>query len=259
MTNAPNRTSRVMVVMPAYNAERTVEKTFRDIPPGSVDSVLLVDDASRDSTVATAERLGIRVIRHERNKGYGGNQKTCYDAALADGADIVVMVHPDYQYDPRVIPFAVGFIETGICDIVIGSRVRTRRETLEGGMPAYKYISNRVLTIFENVVLGQNLGDFHSGFRVYHRRVLEAIPFRGNSDDFIFDTELLAQAVVLGFRIGDIPIPTRYADDASSINFRRSLKYGIQTVGVMGKFLLHRLGLYKAPIFRTKPQVPDRV
>ncbi|MBN2202359.1 glycosyltransferase family 2 protein [bacterium] len=245
--------------MPAYNAERTVEKTFRDIPPGSVDSVLLVDDASRDSTVATAERLGIRVIRHETNKGYGGNQKTCYDTALADGADIVVMVHPDYQYDPRVIPFAVGFIETGICDIVIGSRVRTRRETLEGGMPVYKYISNRILTIFENVVLGQNLGDFHSGFRVYHRRVLEAVPYRGNSDDFIFDTELLAQAVVLGFRIGDIPIPTRYADDASSINFRRSLKYGIQTVGVMGKYLLHRLGLYRAAIFRAKPQAPGRV
>ncbi|MDM7924633.1 MAG: glycosyltransferase family 2 protein [bacterium] len=252
------RKSRVMVVMPAYNAERTVEKTFRDIPAGSVDSVLLVDDASRDNTVATAERLGIKVIRHEANKGYGGNQKTCYDAALADGADIVVMVHPDYQYDPRVIPFAVGFIETGICDIVIGSRVRTRRETLEGGMPVYKYISNRVLTIFENVVLGQNLGDFHSGFRVYHRRVLEAIPYRGNSDDFIFDTELLAQAVVLGFRIGDIPIPTRYADDASSINFRRSLKYGVQTVGVMGKYLLHRLGLYRSAIFRAKPQAPDR-
>ncbi len=258
MQNEYNRKSRVMVVMPAYNAERTVEKTFRDIPPGSVDSVLLVDDASRDSTVATAERLGIRVIRHEKNKGYGGNQKTCYDAALADRADIVVMVHPDYQYDPRVIPFAVGFIETGICDIVIGSRVRTRRETLEGGMPVYKYLSNRILTIFENVVLGQNLGDFHSGFRVYHRRVLEAVPYQGNSDDFIFDTELLAQAVVLGFRIGDIPIPTRYADDASSINFRRSLKYGIQTVGVMGKYLLHRLGLYRAAIFRTKPQAPNR-
>jgi glycosyltransferase involved in cell wall biosynthesis len=250
---------RVLVVMPAYNAERTVEKTLRDIPPGSVDGVLLVDDASRDGTVAAAERLGIRVIRHEKNKGYGGNQKTCYNAALEDGADIVVMVHPDYQYDPRVIPFAVGFIQAGICDIVIGSRIRTRRETLEGGMPVYKYISNRFLTIFENVVLGQNLGDFHSGFRVYHRRVLEAVPFRENSDDFIFDTELLAQAVVLGFRIGDIPIPTRYAADASSINFRRSLKYGIQTVGVMGKYLLHRLGLYRAEIFRTKPQAPDRI
>ena len=249
---------RVLVVMPAYNAEHTVEKTLRDIPQGSVDGVLLVDDASRDGTVAAAERLGIRVIRHEKNKGYGGNQKTCYDAALTDGADIVVMVHPDYQYDPRVIPFAVGFIRTGICDIVIGSRIRTRRETLEGGMPVYKYISNRFLTIFENVVLGQNLGDFHSGFRVYHRRVLEAVPFRENSDDFIFDTELLAQAVVLGFRIGDIPIPTRYAADASSINFRRSLKYGIQTVGVMGKYLLHRLGLYRAAIFRIKPQAPDR-
>jgi glycosyltransferase involved in cell wall biosynthesis len=256
MTTEDARKPKVIVVMPAYNAERTVEKTFRDIPPGSVDEVLLVDDASRDRTAETAERLGIRVIRHGKNRGYGGNQKTCYDQALADGADIVVMVHPDYQYDPRVIPFAVGFIRTGICDIVVGSRIRTRRETLEGGMPVYKYISNRFLTILENVVLGQNLGDFHSGFRAYGRRVLETIPYRENSDDFIFDTELLAQAVVLGFRIGDIPIPTRYAADASSINFRRSLKYGVQTVGVMGKYLLHRLGLFHAGIFRRKKPVP---
>jgi glycosyltransferase involved in cell wall biosynthesis len=258
MTTDESPKPKVIVVMPAYNAERTVEKTFRDIPPGSVDKVILVDDASRDHTVETAEKLGIRVIRHEKNRGYGGNQKTCYDHALAGGADIVVMVHPDYQYDPRVIPFAVGFIQTGICDIVVGSRIRTRRETLEGGMPVYKYISNRLLTIFENVVLGQNLGDFHSGFRVYHRRVLETIPYHENSNDFIFDTELLAQAVTLGFRIGDIPIPTRYAPDASSINFRRSLKYGIQTVGVMMQFMLHRLGLYHAGLFRRKKPVHGR-
>jgi glycosyltransferase involved in cell wall biosynthesis len=244
--------------MPAYNAETTVEKTFRDIPAGSVDEVLLVDDASRDRTVAVAERLGITVIRHAENKGYGGNQKTCYDSALARSADIVVMVHPDYQYDPRVIPFAVGFIQTGICDVVIGSRVRTRRETLAGGMPLYKYLSNRLLTITENILLGQNLGDFHSGFRVYHRRVLEEVEYHSNSDDFVFDTEFLAQCVARGFKIGDIPIPTRYAPDASSINFHRSLRYGLLTLVVMGKFLLHRAGLYHAAIFHRAAVDADK-
>jgi glycosyltransferase involved in cell wall biosynthesis len=242
---------KVVVVMPAYNAEQTVEKTFRDIPEGCVDEVLLVDDASSDGTSEIAERLGITVIKHERNQGYGGNQKTCYDNAFARGADVVVMVHPDYQYDPRVIPFAVGFIRTGICDVVIGSRIRTRKETLDGGMPLYKYISNRILTTLENIVFGQNLGDFHSGFRVYRREVLEKIDYHANSDDFIFDTELLAQAVVFGFRIGDIPIPTRYSPEASSINFRRSLKYGIQTLFVMAKYLLYRTGIFRFRLFRN--------
>jgi len=243
---------KVIVVMPAYNAEQTVEKTFRDIPPGSVDEILLVDDGSTDRTVEVAKRLGICVIQHERNRGYGGNQKTCYDHALSQGADIVVMIHPDYQYDPRVIPFALGFIQTGICDIVIGCRIRTRKETLEGGMPLYKYIANRILTTIENIVLGQNLGDFHSGFRVYKREVLEKIPYHVNSDDFVFDTEFLAQAVAFGFRIGDIPIPVRYASDSSSINFRRSLKYGIQTLWVMAKYLLHQLGIFRFSLFSSK-------
>lgn len=243
---------KIIVVMPAYNAEQTVEKTFRDIPPGSVDEILLVDDGSTDRTVEVAKRLGIFVIQHEKNLGYGGNQKTCYDHALARGPDIVVMIHPDYQYDPRVIPFAVGFIQTGICDIVIGCRIRTRKETLEGGMPIYKYIANRILTTIENIVLGQNLGDFHSGFRVYKREVLEKIPYHLNSDDFVFDSEFLAQAVAFGFRIGDIPIPVRYAADSSSINFRRSLKYGIQTLGVMVKFILHQLGIFRFPLFSFK-------
>jgi glycosyltransferase involved in cell wall biosynthesis len=250
LKNDSSTGSKVIVVMPAYNAEQTLEKTYRDIPEGAVDEVLLIDDASRDRTSQIAERLGITVIKHERNLGYGGNQKTCYDNALKRGADVIVMVHPDYQYDPKVIPFAVGFIRTGICDIIIGSRIRTRRETLEGGMPVYKYVSNRILTIIENLALGQNLGDFHSGFRVYRRDVLEKIDYRINSDDFIFDTELLAQAVVFGFRIGDIPIPTRYSPESSSINFRRSLKYGIQTLIVMTKYLLHRTGVFRIRLFR---------
>ena len=240
---------KVIAVMPAYNAETTLEKTLRDIPPGSVDEVLLTDDASTDGTVEIARRLGITVLCHERNRGYGANQKTCYDAALERGADAVVMIHPDYQYDPRIIPFALGFLSTEICDIIVGSRIRTRREALEGGMPFYKYISNRFLTITENFVLGQNLGDFHSGFRAYRREVLERIDYRRNSDDFVFDTEFLAQAVYMGFRIGDVPIPARYFPEASSINFRRSATYGIQTLGVMLKYTLAKLGLCRVDLF----------
>ena len=245
---AQNR-GKVIVVMPAYNAAPTLEKTFCDIPAGSTDEVILTDDGSSDGTVDIARRLGITVLRHGENRGYGANQKTCYDAALDRGADTVVMVHPDYQYDPRVIPFAVGFVTSGICDIVVGSRIRTRRETLDGGMPLYKYISNRFLTTMENLVLGQNLGDFHSGFRVYRREVLEEVPYHENSDDFIFDTEFLAQAIHRGFRVGDIPIPTRYFPEASSINFRRGLKYGLQTLWVMFKYLLQRTGAFHFPLF----------
>lgn len=240
---------KVIAVMPAYNAALTVEKTFRDIPPGTVDEVILVDDQSKDDTVEIAERIGITVIRHEVNKGYGGNQKTCYAAALERGADYVIMIHPDYQYDSRIIPYAIGFLQTDICDVILGSRIRTRRETLKCGMPIWKYISNRFLTIFENISLGQNLGDFHSGFRCYTRKVLETLPYEINSDDFVFDTEFLAQTAYFGFRLGDVPIPVRYFDEASSINFKRSLTYGIQTVVVMGKFLLQKIGLVKFPIF----------
>ena len=242
--------TRTIAVMPAYNAERTVEKTFRDIPTGCVDQVILVDDASTDDTVNVAKKLGITVLIHSENKGYGGNQKTCYDAALEAGADIIVMIHPDYQYDPRIIPYASGLLSSGICDVILGSRIRTRQETLACGMPLYKYVANRFLTIIENIILGQNLGDFHSGFRVYHREVLKAIPYRNNSDDFVFDTEFLAQAVYFGFRIGDIPIPTRYFKEASSINFFRSTKYGLQTLLVMAKYLLQKSGLFKFKVFR---------
>src|SRR5215468_3561238 len=248
----PRRQQRVIAVMPAYNAEKTLAATLADMPPGSVDEVLLVDDGSRDRTVPIARELGLTVIEHPRNRGYGGNQKTCYRQALERGADIVVMIHPDYQYDSRVIPHALGFIELGICDIVLGSRIRSRREALAGGMPVYKYVSNRFLTAVENLALGQNLGDFHSGFRVYRREVLERIPYEGNSDDFVFDTQFLVQAVRLGFRLGDIPVPVRYFDEASSINFRRSLRYGLLTLGVVGQYWLDRLGLVRSSRFVPK-------
>jgi glycosyltransferase involved in cell wall biosynthesis len=196
--------------------------------------------------------MGLSVIVHEKNTGYGGNQKTCYQYCLEKGADIVVMIHPDYQYDARVIPHAVGIVELGICDVVLGNRVRGRKETLRCGMPWWKYVSNRALTAFENLMLGQNLGEFHSGFRVYRRKVLETIPFERNSDDFVFDTQFLVQAVHFGFRLGDVPVPVRYFNEASQINFRRSSKYGLQTLTTVGKFWLNRLGMWKSPLFKAK-------
>jgi glycosyltransferase involved in cell wall biosynthesis len=248
----PQRTQRCIAVMPAYNAERTLAATLADMPPGCVDEIILVDDGSKDRTVAMAREMGLTVLVHPHNRGYGGNQKTCYREALQRGADIIVMIHPDYQYDSRVIPHAVSFIELGICDVVLGNRIRSRQEALSGGMPVYKYLSNRFLTTVENFALGQNLGDFHSGFRVYRRAVLERIPFEKNSDDFVFDTQFLVQAVRFGFRLGDIPVPVRYFDEASSINFRRSLKYGISTLGVVGQYWLDRLGIRRSSLLRPK-------
>lgn len=243
---------KVIAVMPAYNAALTLERTVADIPPGSVDQIIVVDDCSRDNTVEVAQRLGLTVVRHEKNLGYGGNQKTCYRLALDAGADYVVMIHPDYQYDSRVIPVAIEIIRLGICDFVMGSRIRTRREVLEGGMPLYKYIANRCLTFIENVALGQNLGDFHSGFRAYRREVLETLPYELNSNDFVFDTQFLAQAVYFGFKLGDIPVPVRYFDEASSINFRRSVTYGLATLGVIGQYWLKKLGLSRSRLFVRK-------
>jgi glycosyltransferase involved in cell wall biosynthesis len=240
---------KTIAVMPAYNAARTLERTVADIPPGSVDEIILVDDCSRDNTVEIAERLGLTVIRHEKNLGYGGNQKTCYQRALENGADYVVMIHPDYQYDSRVIPAAIDIIRLGICDFIMGSRIRTRREALAGGMPPWKYIANRCLTLTENIALGQNLGDFHSGFRAYRREVLETIPYLKNSNDFVFDSEFLAQAVYFGFRLGDIPVPVRYFDEASSINFQRSVTYGFATLNVLAKFWLRKTGVWRSPLF----------
>ncbi len=246
------RKHKIVAVMPAYNAERTLAATVADIPPGSVDEIILVDDGSKDRTVEVAREMGLTVIVHPRNRGYGGNQKTCYRTALEHGADIVVMIHPDYQYDSRLLAHAVGFIELNICDVVLGSRIRSRAEAMRGGMPIYKYLANRVLTFLENLALGQNLGHFHSGFRVYRRQVLETIPFERNSDDFVFDTQFLVQAVRFGFRLGDVPVPVRYFDEASSINFRRSLVYGFTTLGVVGQYLLDRLGICRSRLFQPR-------
>ncbi len=248
----PPRKHKIIAVLPAYNAATTLAATIADFPPESVDEILLVDDCSKDETVRIARDMGLTVIQHEKNTGYGGNQKTCYRYCLERGADIVVMIHPDYQYDARVIPHAVGIIELGICDVVLGNRVRSRAETLKCGMPWWKYLSNRGLTAFENLALGQNLGEFHSGFRVYRRKVLETIPFEGNSNDFVFDTQFLVQAVHFGFRLGDVPVPVRYFDEASQINFRRSTKYGLQTLATVGAYWLNRLGLRKRAMFRAK-------
>jgi len=242
----------VIAVMPAYNAAATLEKTIADIPRGTVDEIILVDDCSTDGTVELAKKLGLTVIVHEDNRGYGGNQKTCYAHALERDADYVVMIHPDYQYDSRVIDVAVKVMQLDILDFVMGCRIRTRQETLQGGMPVYKYIANRILTTIENVLLGQNLGDFHSGFRAYRREVLETIPFESNSEDFVFDSQFLAQAVHFGFRMGDIPVPVRYFDEASSINFGRSVRYGLSTLGVMGVYWLNRLGIRKSKLFQAR-------
>jgi glycosyltransferase involved in cell wall biosynthesis len=246
----PGRKHKIVAVLPAYNAESTLAATVDDIPLGSVDEIILVDDQSRDRTVGLAREMGLNVIEHPQNRGYGGNQKTCYRHALERGADIIVLIHPDYQYDSRVIPHAVGFIELGICDIVLGSRIRSRQEALNGGMPLYKYLGNCFLTTVENFALGQNLGDFHSGLRVYRRPVLERIPFERNSDDFLFDTQLLVQAVRFGFRLGEIPVPVRYFPEASSINFRRSVQYGLGTLGVVGQYWLDRLGVWRSKLFK---------
>ncbi len=248
----PRRKHKVIAVMPAYNAERTLAATLADMPSGCVDEIILVDDGSKDRTVEVARQMGLTVLVHPENRGYGGNQKTCYRTALEHGADIVVMIHPDYQYDSRVIPHAVGFLELDICDVVLGSRIRSREEALRGGMPKYKYIANRFLTAFENCALGQNLGDFHSGFRVYRKEVLERIPFERNSDDFVFDTQFLVQAIRLGFRLGDIPVPVRYFDEASSINFRRSTRYGLLTLATVGQYWMDRLGIRRSRLF-SKP------
>jgi glycosyltransferase involved in cell wall biosynthesis len=243
---------KVIAVMPAYNAELTLDRTINDIPAGTVDEIILVDDCSRDKTVEKAKSLGITVIQHDKNTGYGGNQKTCYREALSRGADVIVMIHPDYQYDSRVVPLAVEIIRLGICDVVLGSRIRTRSEALAGGMPRYKYIANRCLTLTENVALGQNLGDFHSGFRAYRREVLETIPYEQNSNDFVFDSQFLAQAVFFNFKLGDIPVPVRYFDEASSINFTRSSRYGLLTLKTLVDYWLAYLGIYHGRLFTKK-------
>lgn len=235
---------KVIVVMPAYNAAKTLEDTYRDIPKNAVDEIILVDDASQDETIKVAEKLGIQTIIHPKNLGYGGNQKTCYSEALKKGADIVVMLHPDYQYDPTLIPDIVAPIIEGKADLVLGSRL-LGDGALKGGMPFYKYLSNRFLTSMENFVLGQNLSEFHTGFRAYSRKLLEKIPFKLNSNNFVFDSEVIVQTVAYKFKIAEIPCPTRYLKDSSSINFKNSTVYGLQTVWILKKYILNKIGLIK--------------
>jgi glycosyltransferase involved in cell wall biosynthesis len=246
-----SRPTKVVVVMPAYNAAQTLERTYNDLPSGVVDHVILVDDVSHDETVAIAQQLGLKVIVHIQNRGYGGNQKTCYIEALRDGADVVVMLHPDYQYDSRLVPELIAPILEGRADLVLGSRFLDSG-TLAGGMPVWKYISNRFLTITENLVLGQHLSECHTGFRAYSRRLLETIPFLLNSDKFVFDTEVIAQTVAFGFQMTEIPVPTRYFAEASSVNFRNSVIYGLNTLATMGRFLLDRWNLRRSPQFRQQ-------
>lgn len=221
------RKLKVIAIMPAYNAEKTIGKTYRDIPKGIIDKVIVVDDGSKDETVKAAKKLKLQVVVHPQNRGYGANQKTCYTLALSEGADIVVMIHPDYQYDSRLTGELINPILWGRFDIMLGSRIRTREDALEGGMPIWKYFANRFLTLVENIVLGQNLSEYHTGFRAYTKYVLKKLPFHKYSDDFVFDQQILFGAIALGARLGEIPVPVRYFNEASSINFKRSVIYGI--------------------------------
>jgi glycosyltransferase involved in cell wall biosynthesis len=239
---------KIVVVMPAYNASKTLEMTYSEIPKDVVDVVILVDDASKDDTAAKARELGIHTIIHTENRGYGGNQKTCYGAALSNGADVVVMLHPDYQYSPRLITAMASMIVSGHYDLVLGSRI-LGGDALRGGMPLYKYIANRFLTFVENLALGVKLSEYHTGFRAFSRAVLETLPLEKNSDDFVFDNEIIAQTVYFGFRIGEISCPTKYFEDASSINFRRSVQYGFGVLATSLKFFLQRWKIARSPLF----------
>jgi glycosyltransferase involved in cell wall biosynthesis len=242
---------RVIVVLPAYNAAKTLERTIAEIPPGVVDDCLVVDDASRDETVIQAGRLGLACLVHPRNMGYGANQKTCYTEALRRGADIVVMLHPDYQYSPRLVGSMAWLVASREYDVVLGSRI-LGSGALKGGMPLYKYVANRFLTAAENILLGMKLSEYHTGYRAFSRRVLEVLPLHENSDDFVFDNQILAQAVAFGFAIGEVSCPTKYFPEASSINFRRSLIYGFGVLGTALRYRLHRWGIVRCHLFRRE-------
>jgi glycosyltransferase involved in cell wall biosynthesis len=244
--------NKVIVVMPAYRAAQTVERTYRDIPKDVVDDVLLIDDGSPDATPEISLRLGLKTYVHDHNLGYGANQKTCYREALRNGADIVIMLHPDYQYEPRLITAMAAMIASGVYDVVLGSRI-LGGTALSGGMPVYKYVANRFLTFFQNLLLGIKLSEYHTGYRAFSRRLLKELPLLANSDDFVFDNQMLTQAAAFGFKIGEISCPTKYMTEASSINFRRSVKYGF---GVLGTSLLYRLWkwrLCKTRLFNRRP------
>lgn len=242
---------KVVVVLPAYNAEKTLEQTVHEIA-GPVDACILVDDQSSDATVEMAKRLGIQVLVHERNRGYGGNQKTCYAAALAAGADIVVMVHPDYQYSPKLVEPMASMIAYGVYDVVLGSRI-LGGGALKGGMPRYKYYANRILTLVENLALGAKLSEYHTGLRAYSRELLLSLPLQANSEDFVFDNQFLAQCIYLGARIGEVSCPTKYFPEASSINFRRSAIYGLGVLMTTLDCVAARMGIYRKPTFDFPP------
>ena len=242
---------KILVVLPAYNAEKTLEQTYREIPQDIVDKVLLVDDKSADRTVSMAKKLGIETFLHDRNYGYGRNQKTCYQEAVRRNADIIVMVHPDYQYTPKLITAMASMIAFDVYDVVLGSRIIGGR-SLKGGMPIYKYIANRFLTAFENLLLGSKLSEFHTGYRAFSRKVLEAIPLHENSDDFVFDNEMLVQIIYFGYRVGEISCPARYFEEASSIGFAKSVKYGFGVITTTLRCLVHRMKLRKDPLFDPK-------
>jgi len=242
---------KVVAVLPAYNAAKTLEKTFREIPFDLVDEVILCDDASKDDTVETAKRLGINyVIEHEKNKGYGGNQKSLYNKALEIGGDIVIMLHPDYQYTPKLIPSMVNIIGEGLYPVVLGSRI-LGKGALKGGMPVYKYIANRFLTLTQNLLINYKLSEYHTGYRSFSREVLETINFNENSDDFVFDNEMLSQIVYAGFDIGEVTCPTKYFEEASSINFQRSAKYGLGVLRVSMMHFLQRIGIGNFNLYRV--------
>ncbi|MEI6184714.1 MAG: glycosyltransferase family 2 protein [Bacteroidota bacterium] len=242
------RKNKIVVVMPAYNAAKTLITTYNEIPLDIVDEVILVDDASTDETSEVARQLGINLIVHASNLGYGGNQKTCYDAALKAGADIVIMLHPDYQYTPKLIGAMAYLLESGEFDVVLGSRILGGKAR-NGGMPLYKYIANRALTFMQNVLMGAKLSEYHTGYRAYTRKVLETIPWKEDSNDFVFDNQFLSQAIYADFRIGEITCPTKYFKEASSINFSRSVKYGLGCLSTAMLFRLNRMGILKSRLF----------
>jgi len=240
---------KIVVVLPAYNAAKTLKMTFRDIPFPLVDDIVLVDDASKDETSELARELGITTIIHEKNIGYGGNQKTCYSTALEKGADIVVMLHPDYQYTPKLITAMAAMIAYNEFDVVLASRI-LGIGALKGGMPMYKYIANRILTFIENIMLGHKLSEYHTGYRAFSREILESIPFDRNSNDFVFDNQMLAQIIWAGYRIGELSCPTKYFEESSSINFRRSVIYGIGVMRTSFQYRFGKMGFYMPAIFK---------
>jgi len=249
------KNKKIVVVLPAYNAEKTLEKTYSEIPFDIVDEVVLVDDASKDNTIEEGKRLGIKhIIRHEKNRGYGGNQKTCYDKALSIGADIIIMLHPDYQYTPKLIHAMAYLIADGVYPVVFGSRI-LGKGALNGGMPMYKYIFNRCLTLSQNILIGQKLSEYHTGYRAYTKDVLETISYELCSDDFVFDNQVISQIFYAGFEIAEVTCPTKYFPEASSINFKRSMTYGLGVLGTSFTHFFQRMGIINSPLYKMRKPI----